>query len=219
MTSIFKPAALLICSFLSYSSHASIIYDVFDTSKTNCAGAAHGLWTNTDIAGGTCSNYFSIDGKFTLFNDDADSTNWYATLSSTATNPQNVTANIDLIFTGFEDSWAGYKQETGAPYNPATMDFFSAVSGTIDILGTSYDIDSFVGPHAFQYGDGANAKDADKFGGSAWIQSPDITSHHWDLNLVFAAPPGPSVEIPEPSTLLLFGLAFLGLVSFRKRSI
>ncbi len=210
MKIIYKSVILLVCSLIALSSHASVIYDVTNTSKVNCSGASHGLWTNNDISGGSCSNYFSIDGAFTLYNDDVNSANWYAILDATAVNPQNTSADINLTFSGFQDAWGTYKQEGGASYNPATMDFFTDVLGTIDISGTTYNIDSFVGSYVFQYGEGANAKDENEFGGSAWVQSTDMNSHHWDLNLTFT-------EVPEPSSLLLFGLGILGLAVTRKR--
>ncbi len=210
MKIFFKSVLLLACSLIALSSQASVIYGVTNTSKVNCTGAAHGLWTNSDISGGSCSNYFSIDGTFTLNNDDADSANWTAILDATALNPQSISADIYLTFSGFNDTWGTYKQEGGAAYDAATMDFFSGVMGTIDIDGTEYDIDRFVGNYAFQFGEGANAKDENEFGGSAWIQSDDMNSHHWDFNLTFT-------EVPEPSSILLFGLGMFGFSLARKR--
>tara|TARA_R110002110_G_scaffold119309_1_gene293712 strand:- start:16856 stop:17527 length:672 start_codon:yes stop_codon:yes gene_type:complete len=212
-----KSVALLLFGFISFSSHASIIFDVTNTLDVNCAGSPHGLWTNSDLVGGNCSNYFSMEGTFTLYNDDADNANWYAVLSSTAINPQNTNADVNLTFSGFQDSWSPYKQEDGAPYNPSTMDFFTNILGTIDIAGTSYDFDSFVGDYVFQYGEGANAKDENEYGASAWIQSADISSHHWDINLTLTPSLGDFVvEVPEPSPLLLYTLAILSFVMAKK---
>ncbi|TQV66709.1 PEP-CTERM sorting domain-containing protein [Exilibacterium tricleocarpae] len=207
---------------LSLSAQALVVYSVSDTSVVNCSGAPHGLWTNRDFGGGSCANYFSIDGTFTFYNDDADSDNWFATLAASAVNPQNRVASIDLMFTGFQDALADpsdYKREGGAPYDPLTMDFFAGIDGTIDIDGVVYDIDNFVGDHTFQFGLGANAKHAGELGGSAWVQSCGdqvdngrcMTSHHWDLNLKFA-------EVPEPNSLVLLGIGVLGLIGIRRRN-
>ncbi|MEM7564564.1 MAG: PEP-CTERM sorting domain-containing protein, partial [Pseudomonadota bacterium] len=196
------------------NSHAALIYQVSDTSVVNCTDSPHGLWTNNSVGGGSCSNYFSISGLFTVDNSDADSDNWTGSLVATATNPQNVVANINLSFTGFLDALSApydYKQEGGAAYNAATMDFFTGVSGSIGILGTDYSIDSFVNDYTFQFGLGANAKNASEYGGSGWIQGPNLGSHHWDLNLTFA-------KVPEPGIFALFGLGLLGLGLARRRA-
>ncbi len=219
-------------SIMALPAQATIVYDVSSTSVVNCSGAPHGLWTNGDIGGGTCSNYFDIQAgsTFTIFNDDADSANWYAELDATAKNPQNVLANIFLSLTGFVETYSTYKKEGGAAYNPLTdtpdIDFFTSVLGTITINSLIYDIDGFVsdseGDYAFQYGLGGNAKSASEFGGSAWIKSCTdnvvvqgtscMTSSHWDLNLKFT-------EVPEPTTLTLLGLGLIGLGFSRRKKL
>jgi hypothetical protein len=211
-------------SLLAIPAYATTVYNVSSTSVVNCSGSEHGLWTDSDITGGSCSNYFDIqdDSTFTIFNDDADSNNWYAELDMTALNPQGLEADIFLTLTGYSQALpvgGTYKQEGGALYNPATMDFFSSVLGIIGINGASYDIDGFVGDYAFQYGLGANAKSASEFGGSAWIQSCSdshvivsacMTSDHWDLNLTFS-------EVPEPASLVLMSIGLLGMYSRRRK--
>ncbi len=198
-------------------SHAAT-YQVSDTSRINCTNAPHGLWTNGDIGGGSCSNYFSIDGLLEINTDDANSANWYAELTATATNPQNVVADIDLRF----DDWAyghSYKQEGGAPYDITKVDFFTSILGTITINSLIYDIDGFAGGYAFQYGIGANAKDPLALGASAWIKSCTdgaatnlvcMNSSHWDLNLEIS-------PVPVPAAIWLFGTALVGFVGISRR--
>ena len=120
-----------------------------------------------------------------------------------ATNPDGLTASIDLGFGGWVDNHS-YK----GPGDSNDADFFTTVLGTITIGATIYDIGQFVNPYAFQYGLGANDKDPNEFGGSAWIQSPGscantcMSSHHWDLNMTSAA-------VPEPAPLALLGVGML----------
>jgi hypothetical protein len=214
---------LIVFGMFSLPSNAAVIYDVSSTSKVNCGTAKHGLWTNQDINGGSCSNYFDIMGSLTIDNSGLPS-NWTAVIEATATNPQGLVATISLMLSGFEDVYTTYKQEGGAVYSAAAdsndgilaapdnadIDFFTMISGTIDIGSTSYVVNDMVGEHAFQFGQGANAKDASEFGGSAWVQGPTI-GDHWDLNLTFAA-------VPEPATLVLFALGLLGIGSVRRRN-
>lgn len=206
-----------LAALIALPAQAVVVYDVSSTSVVNCSGAAHGLWTNGDIGGGSCSNFFDIqDGStFTLFNDSGDSSDWTGQLVATAMNPQGVVADINLTFSNFAETHDDYKQEGGIAYDPFTdtpdIDFFLSVAGSIDINGTNYNIDSFVENFGFQYGLGANAKTSFEYGASAWIQSPDIRSHHWDLNLVFT-------PVPEPTTLALFGIGIIGVsLASRKR--
>lgn len=204
------------CS-LSMGAGASVIYSVHDTSVENCYGAPHGLWTNRDVYGGRCANYFSIDGTFTLYNDSHDKRDWYGHLEAKAVNPYHKEAKIDLTFKGFRDHW-WYKQEGGAVYDHENVDFFTRVKGYIDIEGWRFDIDNFVWRYAFQFGKGANAKDPYEHGASAWIQSCGdryyngkcMRSHHWDLNLKFA-------KVPEPAGLLLLAFGLLNFALIRRR--
>lgn len=222
----FLSALMVFSIFASLSAQALEIYNVSNTSAVNCSGAPHGLWTNNDIGGGSCSNFFSIDATFTLYNDDADSNNWYAELLGTATNPQSVVANIDLTFSTWSDAIAPgqtYKKEGGAAYDPATMDFFSDVEGSISIGADNYLFGNMVPTYTFQYGQGANAKDPNEFGGSAWIQALNMNgqpgpgalmaSHHWDLNLTFTP-----VTVPGPASIVVFSLGLLGFGVFRKKA-
>ena len=207
-------AGTMAAAMFATSAQAVVTYDVSSTSVTNCSGSPHGLWTNSEF-GGACGNFFDIQSgtQFTLFNDAADKSTWTATLSGTAVNPQSKTATIDLFFSGFQETSVHYKQEGGVAYDPGAdspdLDFFTNVRGIINIDGTDFAIDRFVGDYTFQFGMGGNAKSATELGGSAWIQG-DFNSHHWDLNLKFA-------EVPEPSTLALFGLGILTMAGMRKR--
>lgn len=206
-----------------FSANAVVVYDVSDTGKLGCKDRPHGLWTNKEFGDGNpngCkakANFFSIqDGtQFILYNDSADSSDWYATLTGTAQNGHGQIASIDLTFENYLDALIDpykYKVEGGSSYNPDAQDFFTDVNGSIDVYGNSYAITDFVPGYTFQYGLGANAKRADEHGGSAWVQSADIDSHHWDLNLKFE-----KASVPEPSILMLMLLGLVGLVGFRGR--
>ena len=207
---------ILACLIFSLPSSATVIYNIGSTSKVNCTNSPHGLWTNSEIGGNSCSNYFDIEGTFTIFDDDADSSNWTAKLIATASNPQGLEAIFDLVLSGFAEAHDPYKKEDGVSYHHHTdpntglaapenadIDFFTAILGKITIDSSVFDINDMVGDYAFQFGLGANAKVATEFGGSAWILGN--YSDHWDLNLTFTA-------TPEPATLALIvlGVASLG---------
>ncbi|MEM7543415.1 MAG: PEP-CTERM sorting domain-containing protein [Pseudomonadota bacterium] len=200
---------------------AITIYNVSSTDKINCAGAKHGLWTATDIGTPTCnSNYFDIQSgtTLTIFDDDADSSNWYAKLSGSAKNPTGanplgITATIDLTFTGFSSTGAGIAKKTaGGPVLPSWI-YFTDISGSISFDGGfgSYVIDDIKNNYALQIGQGANDKTG-VFGASAWIQGPTMTSDHWDLNLDLTL-------VPEPHTVALLGLALFGVAFAQRRKL
>ena len=212
----------LAASLFSAGAHAAVIYKVTDTSRVNCAGAPHGLWTNTDMGSPSCNaNYFSIQEGTTL-TVDGD----HAELKGSAKNPNGVLAYIDLKFSDHVETY-NYKKEGGIAWSPLDdtpdIDFFTQVLGTITIDNDIYKIDGFAGGFGFQYGMGANAKRPDEFGGSSWITSSIgcqeksiyscMTSHHWDLNVNLHA-------VSEGGTvgMLTLGLAALGAVRRSKRA-
>lgn len=216
---------------------ADVIYDVSDTSVVNCSSAPHGLWTNNDTGGGSCSNYYSMQAgsTLTIFNNDPNQANWTAALSATAENPNGVIATINLNFSQFLET-STFKAESGngsyssnpgafdsvdlASASNVDIDFFKTISGTIafsDVTNVNVSVNpisivSMVGNYSLQFGMGANAKSASEFGASAWIQTEDMTGNdHWDLNLKLAA-------VPAPSMLILLSIALLNLGLVRRRT-
>lgn len=193
----------------------AITYQVSDA--TSGSSYPHGLWTSQDIQTGSGSPYFSIDGLLNIDDSDINPNNWSATLVAKATNPQGLEADINLAFNNWVTDY-NYKQEGGLPYNSANVDFFTSVLGTITIDNKTYDIDAFAGGFGFQYGLGANAKNPNAFGASAWVQSCQngtngacMKSHHWDLNLNLT-------PVPIPGAVFLFGSGLFGLGIFRRKS-
>lgn len=221
------PAKLLfsiILAFVAIPAQAVVIYDVTSTTRINCEGAPHGLWTNTDLGSPSCDqNFFDIqDGTtLTIFNDNT------ALLVGGAQNPHDKMATIYLELSGFTNDHTTINNiKNPGLGNPATWDFFKEISGWIEIDDDKYAIGGSVPGYAFQLGDGANDKTT-AFGASSWIQSPPnsinsdgvnpctgeficMTSHHWDLNLELTRrPPEGDEQIPAPSSLALLGLGLL----------
>ena len=211
-----KTLAFMLLAVLCIPAHATLVYNVSSTSKLNCGGGPHGLWTNTDFGSPSCDdNYFDISGTFTVDKTSADSSAWFGSLVATATNPDSVEASIFLTFTGYSDDHTLFSIKNGGGGVPSTWEFFDSVAGVISFDSPSaygqtlFNIDAMVGNHAFQIGYGANDKTG-AFGGSAWIQSQDMNSHHWDLNLDFHS-------VPEPTSLVIMGLGLLGFGFSRKK--
>lgn len=197
------------------AANAALVYEVSDTSVNNCS--AHGLWTGTslDRAKDKCANYFSISGYLTIEDDQSS-----ARLTATALNREGVQADIDLQFTQFEETYS-YKKEGGVAWNPSLdtandIDFFTAISGVITLtdnsIDTDYIINGLAGGYGLQYGLGANAKDPNALGASAWILGQNLGSHHWDLNVNLTA-------VPEPSSLGMLSVALLAGLARRRRSV
>lgn len=202
------------------TAHAGVIaqYEVSNYHNSNGTSAAHGLYT----FGAYSPQTFTIDALFTISEDILGVKT--ATLNGTIDNQAGETGTINLVLGDWQDVSA-YKVEGGAP-NPVNADFFRDISGIIKI-GT----DTFSGIHtcsacdnnagySFQYGLGANAKNPNEIGASAWIQygaknglpnSGQTGTSHWDLNLAFST-------VPEPGTLALLGLGLLGLGFNRRKN-
>lgn len=204
-------------AFTAVPASAGIIeYDVTDYNVGS--SCSHGMWTNSRNTG--CSKYFSFqDG--TVFSVDTDALT--GTFTGTAINNLGEVATLDIALTGLVDALpAGntYKAGGGA-YDPNKIDFFTDATGTITIGGTVYSLqpgDPFAGSTLFQFGEGANDKTS-AFGGSSWLNllnpnGTDFTgSRHWDLNFNLFR----RTDVPEPSMLLLFALALLGLFGGTRR--
>lgn len=197
---------------------ASIIeYDVTNATNGNCP---HGLWVNS-LRSGTCNKHFSFQDGTTFTQDTTAGT---ASFTGTAINGSGEVATLNLSFSGFQDELLpsqDYKKGIGGlPYNPATMDFYSGASGTINIAGITYTLnpaDPLTGDTTLQIGTGANYFTGD-FGGSAWLNILDPSGAslpHFDINFDLALRPG--TPVPAPGALALFGLALAGVWAGRRR--
>ena len=175
----------------------------YNVSNFNGGTAAHGLYT----FGNPSPTTWTIDALFTISEDNSNVKT--ATLIGTLMNGTN-NGSINLSLSNWADT-GPYKQEQGAADPNPNADFFFGMTGTIVLNGTSYTniqacsaCDNNAG-YGFQYGLGANAKNANELGASSWIQHSGLSgTSHWDLNLAFSA-------VPEPTTLLLMGLGIFGL--------
>lgn len=204
-------AAMALCGIAAPASATLLVY-----KATDYMGGSHGLWTN-DLNTGTAKFYsFQNDMLFKI-----DTNTGIATLTGTAKNDLNTVAVLNLTFTTPLDALGAsgfvYKQESGVAYNAATdspdIDFFTGGSGTITIGATNYALqaDPFAGNTVFQYGTGANAKNASEYGGSAWLLV-NGRSHHWDINFALTA-------VPEPATWAMLVLGFGAIGGGLRRTI
>ena len=234
---------------LSSAANGLTTYAVTDATTARCGGGSpHGLWTNAEnFTGSTCGNFFSIERGMLSIEDMNTSANLRAVASNARYDSNGdkigvegidwISAEIDLLFSDWADTdrksdgipgnSINYKKEGGLDYDPANVDFFTMVTGTIKIGDEVFYIDDMVGDYAFQYGLGASAKSKDAFGASAWVQTAAcsdstnsfcadndyqaMTSHHWDLNLNLT-------ETPLPASLLLFGTGLIGLGMIKRNT-
>ncbi len=192
----------LVAYFCIGTAQAEIIAK-YQVGNYNFGNAAHGLYTFGDYSPQT----FTIDALFTVFDNNGHIT---ATLDGTLTNP-NHSGTINLDFDDWRDNY-NYKVEGGANNGGINADFFVDISGIINIDNTQFTITncSQCG-YAFQYGLGANAKNPNELGASAWVQHAGQSgTQHWDLNLGFTA-------VPEPGILMLMSLGLIGFALTRRK--
>ena len=218
----------LIFGFAANTASAGLIAQYSIQDYNNGAGP-HGLWTNGHSYGG--DNTFEISsGLFSIFDHAGVYT---ATFDAIAFNSKDHKAVINLDLTDFEELTANvtYKKEGGkdpihivedplalaSPTNE-DIDYFKVLSGTVDIFNVGPNPEVLVNSFSmmnccapvFQFGNGANAKNPNEFGASAWINTSKTGAGHWDLNVSLVA-------VPEPSTIALFGLGLLGMGFARRR--
>ncbi len=211
-------AAVAVVAMPASASAAVLVYHA--TNYTSGPGK-HGLWTNSLNSGPDRFYEFQNDMIFTVDTDTGT-----GSLTGTAINPSDAVAEINIMLGGFLETTNGsafqYKQEGGGAYDPLTdtpdVDFFTTASGSITIDGTQFDLRSnpFANNYAFQWGQGANAKNND-FGGSSWLLVEDSNNRslaHWDVNFNLTA-------VPEPATwaMMIMGFGAVGGAMRRKKKL
>ena len=208
-TSIIMAAGLLV----SFSANSMVVYNV-SNATTEC-GIGHGLWANGFKSG--CDRFFGFNDGSTL---TVDTDTGIAVLDATATNKEEITADIDITFGGFTDDHTDISMiKNGGGGNPSVWDFFtSIIHGTIGFTsGQSFDIPSMVPGTALQVGVGANDKTSD-LGASVWIRPVDMSWYepiqysNWDLNIKLT-------QVPEPGSLALLAFGMIGLFVIRRRKV
>ncbi len=200
----------VLIAYISICTAQAGIVSQYKVSNYNSGAADHGLYTFGDYK----PQAFTIDALFTVFDTNGDIT---ATLDGTLSNV-NHNGTINLDFDDWRDNFA-YKVEGGANNGGINADYFVDISGTIGIGTDVYQISNCVAcGYAFQYGLGANAKNPNEVGASAWIQHAGQTgTQHWDLNLGFEGPLPPT-EVSEPGILILISLGLIGFVLNKRKS-
>lgn len=195
-----------------------IVYDIKD-------GGAEGL-SGFTVGGGAPipDPYWSFEPGSTFTVDTNAGT---GSISAQVINNLGVLTPLELEFSGLLDTLDGtdfyYVQGQGAPYNPATQDYFTRASGTFDYapLGEPFRVDAddpLTGNSVVQFGEGANYRDPEEFGLAAWLRfiNPVTgdTYDNWDINVALHRQPTP---VPEPAPLALLGLGLAGIAFTRRR--
>ncbi len=198
-------------SFSAVAISIANVWTISSTSEINCGASPHGLWTNSLNAGASaCNDYFNFDAGSTL-TENGDGT---AVINATATNPDGITADIDISFGAYTTVHADVKT-AGGPQLTSWYYYETITSGNIAILGVDYDITLHNPNLVLQIGFGANDKTG-AFGASVWMDADDglatggYTGGHWDLNMDLAA-------VPVPAAAWLFGSGLIGLVGVARR--
>ncbi|WP_299323080.1 PEP-CTERM sorting domain-containing protein [Parasphingopyxis sp.] len=210
-------AALASAAFFVQPAQAEIItYDIYNSAGPDGTGLVAG--------GGVLPRpYWSFQPGSTF---SVDYGTGRGSLSATLINSLGVLTPLELELSGLLDTLDGtnfyYVQGSGGPYNPATQDYFTNASGTFDYQPFGEPIrlnpdDPITGNSVFQFGEGANYTDPEKFGFAAWLQfiHPETGNPvNWDIYGDLHHRP---TDVPEPAPMALFGLSIAGLAFARSR--
>lgn len=216
-----------------------ITYNVSNAQwQGKCQSFGQGLATGQFNPGGSkCGDRYDVgDDNFFEVDVQDDPKDTTGRLFGTAVNRDGLIASYDIELSGFLERSEEYKQFNGAEYDVLTdtndVDFFESMTGIITItdptsgIATEFEIIGYTGG-LFQYGLGANAKDAELFGASSWFDVMNVDTHEifkWDFNLVLTlgGDGRPPNVVPEPSVLAMLGIgagaAFSAVAKRRRRA-